>query len=104
MKRMLQEILNNLSDDSVRFELIDHEHFIDKQNGLKYHLYNPDDPGPFKPLKITDTEMNNAYISNFLDYNQDEQAMFEQIRVKLHNLVAEKSRAKFKEMYARKLD
>ncbi len=102
MLRMLKETLTSLADNNERFELIDHEHFIDRQNGLKYHLYDPHAPIGFKPLKITDDKTGNT-VACFLDYDKQEQEVFEEIRNKLHNFVAEKARAKFKEMYNRKL-
>lgn len=102
MLEMLKEILNSLSDNNERFELIDHEHFIDRQNGLKYHLYDQYAPIGFKPLKITDNKTGNS-VACFLDYKPQEQEVFEEIRIKLHDLIAEKARAKFKEMYNRKL-
>ena len=74
--------------------MIDHEHFIDKQNSIKYHLYED------RPFKITDVESKDR-LAGMSSFNPQLQALFQQMREKLSRMVTEKETVAFEEAFDR---
>jgi len=94
MKNRALEVFDSIGTD--RIEMVDHEQFIDTQNGMKYHLYDED-------FIITDVESNKR-IASKKSFDLETQEVFQQMKYKLSRLVVEKETVAFEEAFVRTME
>lgn len=94
MLEYLKTIYEEMDKKAGRVELIDHDHLIDTQTGLKFHLYDP--ANKYKKMHLSKDGKAVAWEADFYKKDMKELDMLTKIKDKLVLVVTDGNRRNLK--------